>query len=62
MRITLNRKMRITLTLTAVAVYTFATIGGYEVFTQDNPSYFNGDGVVNYTDLSIVAYYLDDIE
>ena len=46
--------------LFAVVIYSFALIGVYEVF--DNPSDVNGDGVVNYTDLSIVAYYLDDIE
>ena len=54
--------MRITLTLIAIAVYTFAAIGMYEVFTQDNPNDVNGDGIISMKDLSIVAYYLDDIE
>ena len=56
--------MRITLTLIAMAVaviiYIFVIIGVRAVFTQDNPNDVNGDGVVNYTDLSIVAYYLDE--
>ena len=50
--------MRITLTIIAIVVYTFAIIGAYEVFK--NPSDVNGDGVVNMQDLSIVAANQDE--
>lgn len=50
--------MRITLTLIAIVVYTFATIGIWGMFK--NPNDVNGDGVVNMQDLSIVAFNLDD--
>ena len=48
--------------LFAVVIYSFALIGVWETFTQDNPNDVNGDGIVSIKDLSIVAYYLDDVE
>ena len=52
--------MRIALTIIAIVIYTFAIIGVYEVFKQENSSDVNGDGVVNMQDLSIVAANQDE--